>query len=164
MAFSAKSVANEFLRLAYQDVKRISPLKMQKLAYLAHGWHLAVTGRPLLNESIQAWKYGPVIPTLYREFKESGSASIVSPAAVLRNGQWVPARLEDEGTPEEVATARQVIERVWQQYGSFTASDLTTLTHTEGSPWDRTPDKEEPGTVISDASIREYFLRQAKAS
>jgi len=164
MPFSAKAVANEFLGLAFAEGKRVSPLKMQKLVYFAHGWHLAVTGRPLLNESIQAWKYGPVIPTLYREFKESGSDFIVSPAAVYKNGQWVVAKLDDEGTAQEVETAKKIIERVWQQYGSLSASELTTLTHTKGSPWERTPDKDEFGAIIPDESIREYFVRQAKAS
>lgn len=164
MAFSAKAVANEFLRLAYADGRRISPLKMQKLVYLAHGWYLAVTGRPLLNEPIQAWKYGPVIPSIYKEFKENGSDVITFPASVYRNGQFAPAKMDEEGSLEDVATARQVVERVWQQYKSFSASDLTTLTHEEGSPWDQTPNKDELGTVISDALIRDYFVRQARAS
>jgi uncharacterized phage-associated protein len=165
MPFSAASVANEFLRLAHRDNKPITPLKMQKLVYFAHGWYLALTGLPLLSEPIQAWEFGPVIPTIYKEFKELGSSEIHYPASVYVQGKgYLPALLENEGTAAEVSKARQVIERVWDQYGHFTAAQLTTLTHNENSPWSRVPNKEEPGTVIPNDMIREYFLRQAKAS
>jgi uncharacterized phage-associated protein len=165
MPFSAAAVANEFLHLAHRDGKRISPLKMQKLVYFAHGWYLAITGRPLLAEPIQAWKYGPVIPSLYREFKEFGDSPIQFPALAFRQGKGMTtARLDDEGDPQEVELPRRVIQRVWQQYGKFSASQLSSFTHNEGSPWDTTPDKDELGTVIPDEKIRDYFIRQARAS
>ena len=69
MPFSAAAVANEFLHLAHRDDRPITPLKMQKLVYFAHGWHLAITGAPLISEPIQAWQYGPVISSLYQIFK-----------------------------------------------------------------------------------------------
>src|ERR1700680_3484243 len=107
MPFSAAAVANEFLRLAHRDNKPITPLKMQKLVYFAHGWHLALTGRPLLSEPIQAWEYGPVIPTIYKEFSELVSDAIHYPASVYVQGKgFLPAKLEDGGTPEEVSVAR----------------------------------------------------------
>lgn len=164
MPFSAEAVANEFLQLAYRDHKTISPLKMQKLVYFAHGWYLAITGRPLLSEPIQAWQYGPVIPTLYRQFKEWGADPIRFPATKEVPGKGtIRPKLDDEGSPEEVETARKVIERVWKQYGRLSAAKLTALTHSENTPWARLPDKEEPGTVIPDEDIRDYFVRLAKA-
>ena len=163
MPFSSAAVANEFLRLAFRDRSGVTPLKMQKLVYFAHGWHLAITGRPLLRENIQAWQWGPVIPSLYQQFKECGSAEITFPASAFIQGGQLPANLDSEGTPKEVATARQIIERVWEQYGKYTAAELTTLTHGESAPWAQVPDKEKHGTVIPDELIREYFVRQATA-
>jgi len=49
MAYDAKIVANYFLDLADRDHVFVSPLKLQKLVYLAHGWSLALRGRPLLK-------------------------------------------------------------------------------------------------------------------
>ncbi len=165
MPFSAAAVANEFLRLAYADRRPVTPLKMQKLVYFAHGWYLAVTGRPLISESVQAWKYGPVIPTLYKEFKEYGDEPIPFPAMTFVPGKGKSVvSLDDEGTTDEVALARQVIQRVWAEYGSLTAEQLSSITHDEGSPWDSTPHKDVAGTEISDDKIKEYFLRQAVAS
>ena len=76
MPFSAAAVANEFLRLARRDEQTITPLKMQKLVYFAHGWHLALFGTPLIEEPVQAWQFGPVISSLYQEFKKFGSRAI----------------------------------------------------------------------------------------
>ena len=165
MSFSAASIANEFLRLANRDRKRITPLKMQKLVYFAHGWYLAVAGEPLLAEPIQAWKYGPVIPTLYREFKECGSSPIEFPATSQVPGKGtVIAKLENEGDPAEIDLARRVIERVWEQYGHYSAAQLTSLTHNEGSPWDLVPNKDELGVEIPNSTIRDYFVRMAQPS
>jgi uncharacterized phage-associated protein len=55
MPFDSKAVANEFLKLAEQDGVKLSPMKLLKLVYFAHGWHLALKGEPLLNERVEAW-------------------------------------------------------------------------------------------------------------
>ena len=48
-------------------------LRLQKLLYFAQGWHLARFGRPLFDASIEAWPYGPVVPEVYRAYKEYGA-------------------------------------------------------------------------------------------
>jgi len=161
MPFSAAAVANEFLHLAYRDKETITPLKMQKLVYFAHGWHLAITGKPLLQEPIQAWQYGPVISSLYQQFKECGSSPITFPASILTQGSYLPAELDREGNPADVAMARQIIERVWKQYHRYSASALTTFTHSDDTPWALVPTKDLPEQIIPNDSIRNYFARQA---
>jgi len=68
MPLPSAAVANYFLDLGLRESIPITPLKLQKLVYFAHGWYLGFTGEPLLNEGIQAWEYGPVIPSLYHDF------------------------------------------------------------------------------------------------
>ena len=43
----------------------LTPLQVIKLAYIAHGFTLALLGRSLVPEPIEAWRYGPVIPSIY---------------------------------------------------------------------------------------------------
>ena len=43
----------------------ISNMKLQKLVYYAQGFALAITGKPLFQEDIEAWEHGPVAPALY---------------------------------------------------------------------------------------------------
>jgi len=44
-------------------------MKLQKLVYYAHGWHLALNNEPLIDEQVECWQYGPVISSLFHEFK-----------------------------------------------------------------------------------------------
>ena len=161
MPFSAAAIANEFLELAWQQDKSITPLKMQKLVYFAHGWYLALFSEPLIGEAIQAWKYGPVIGSLYRLLKQYGNGAIRESIRVITQEGDQPARIRQEGlSATEIANARAVVARVWEQYGKFTASQLTTLTHSPDSPWSQTPNKERLERPIPNTRITEYFRHQ----
>ena len=161
MPFSAAAIANEFLGLARRDDKSITPLKMQKLVYFAHGWYLALFGQPLIGETIQAWKYGPVIGSLYRSLKAYGNYPIRESVRVITQDGYLPARITHEGwSGEEVSNARAGVARIWDQYGKFSASQLTTLTHSPDSPWSQTPNKDKPERPITNGRIEEYFRHQ----
>jgi uncharacterized phage-associated protein len=156
MPFSAKAVANEFLELAKAENRQLTPMGVIKLTYLAHGWYLALAGEPLLDENVEAWRFGPVIPSLYHEFKEFGNGPITRPASI--SPIWNrPAALTGEGS----AYAKRVIKRVWDVYKHLTAVQLSNLTHEPNSPWTQTPNKEIHGTDIPNTVIREYFANLA---
>src|SRR5262245_56745225 len=76
MTFPAKAVANFFLEKGFKEEIPISPMKVQKLVYFGHGWSLGLTGDPFIEEVIEAWPYGPVIKSLYHEFKGYGNGPI----------------------------------------------------------------------------------------
>ncbi len=40
-----------------------------KLPYICYGWMLAIHGKLLVVESAEAWRYGPIIPEVYRRYK-----------------------------------------------------------------------------------------------
>ena len=73
---SALSVADYIINKASEDNKTFTPLQLIKLVYLCHGWMLGLYGRPLLNEPIKAWRYGPVIAELYDEVKKYRSEPV----------------------------------------------------------------------------------------
>jgi len=58
------AVANYFIKKSQDDGIAVTPMQLVKLVYIAHGWHLGLHHSQLLTESIQAWKYGPVIPSV----------------------------------------------------------------------------------------------------
>src|SRR5687767_12203236 len=76
MTYDPKSIANYFIDLAAAEGKKLTPLQLIKLVYIAHGWYLGLTGKPLINESPQAWQYGPVIPSLYHALKIHGNDAV----------------------------------------------------------------------------------------
>lgn len=160
--FPAKAVANAFLELANREGKPLSPMKLQKLVYFAHGWHLAITKRPLIRESIQAWKFGPVVEDLYHEFKEFGNEPITRQASVLRileNNrleEWHP-QIDDEN-------ANEIIAKVWEVYGAYSAIQLSNMTHADDTPWHQIasdfPDGLDRRVDIPDDLIRDFFVRR----
>ena len=77
MSISAITVANFFVRKGIEEQDSgMTPMKVLKLSYIAYGWYLALYDSQLFNEPIQAWQYGPVIPSVYRAFKEYGNGRI----------------------------------------------------------------------------------------
>lgn len=64
------NMAEFFIHLANNTGSYISNLKLQKLVYYAQAWYLGIYGTSLFEEDFEAWVHGPVIPALYREYKE----------------------------------------------------------------------------------------------
>lgn len=54
--------------------------ELQKLLYLAQGFHLAQFGEPLFQEEFQAWKHGPVNSGVFHKYKHLGYYYINKPA------------------------------------------------------------------------------------
>jgi uncharacterized phage-associated protein len=166
MPYSAKAVANHFLDLAEATGQTISPMKIQKLVYFAHGWHLAVLNAPLINEQVEAWKYGPVIRTLYHAFKGFGNQPIQGRATSYKLIQKPKLRIRVT-TPkipisDETEGTRDLLTKVWDVYARYSAVQLSNLTHSPGTPWRQVVDSyggEPPkGTDIPTESIRKYFV------
>lgn len=157
MRHSPKAIANHFLSLARASGQPISPMKLQKLVYYAHGWYAGHTGQPLIDETVEAWPYGPVIPSLYHEFKRFGASDITRMAMDL-DGQQLR-----EVPPPDDPSLRQFLDNVWSSYGPFTGIRLSEMTHAPGGPWDETW-KESAGmrgTDIPFQRIAEHFRAAA---
>ncbi len=130
--FSPKTIANYFLELAAANGEAITPMKLQKLVYYAHGWYAGYTGQPLINEAVEAWQYGPVIPSLYHEFKQFGSGPISGKAYEYDAGGVRPA------APPADPEIRTFLQNVFASYGKYSGIRLSEMTHAAGTPWDLT--------------------------
>jgi uncharacterized phage-associated protein len=119
----SRLVANYFIEIGKRENVAIDPMKIQKLVYLGHGWHLAFFDTPLATQPVEAWRYGPVIPDLYQEFREFRAAPIDRPA---------------KASGELVRQSQALLNSVWQAYKGFTAVQLSMLTHEPGGAWDLT--------------------------
>lgn len=164
MPYPAKTIANFFLEKARQEHLGLTPMKLAKLIYVAHGWSLALNDVPLIDEAVQAWKFGPVIESVYHEFKHFGNDVINSLAIDF---------LVDPNTGEVLTMPFQVqpddkhtialLERVWNVYKKYTGIQLSNWSHLPGSPWYRAWYEqrgfEKPGQVIDDAVIKDYFAQ-----
>jgi len=112
--------------------ERITPMQLLKLVYIAHGWCLGLTGKPLIGEEAIAWKYGSVIMSVYNDFRCWGQYPIEQQKAILNiEGNYVIPTVKD-------ADARRLLDKAWEAYLSFDGLQLSTLAHQEGTPWDTT--------------------------
>jgi uncharacterized phage-associated protein len=142
-----KRVAEYFLWRAQQEGRALTPMQVLKLVYIAHGWLLGLNARPLVNEEIEAWQYGPVIPSLYHAYKQCG-------AGFIRDFSGSG----DEGF-EYLELA--IMDQVWNGYGHRSGISLSTLTHEPGTPWSLTVKDSGLGAVISNDLIEDYYRRKA---
>ena len=157
MGYSAKAIANYFL--SEYGKHGITPLKMQKLVYLAHGWHLAFHDEALIDdEYAEAWQYGPVFSSLYHEFKHRGRGPIIDPATEVDFEDFketIPkVRRSDERTS-------RLLDEVWKVYGERSGLELSRITHRPGSPWEETWKKTEgrKNVNINDEVIKKYYKK-----
>lgn len=140
MGHSAKAVANALLHIASEHQAQVTPLKLQKLAYIAHGWSLGLLNEPLVTDELpEAWQYGPVFPSLYHEFKEYGKGSIGKKATDLNfTGTGLQFQVEEPTIPEDDKLTWALLRKVWDQYGKYGGIALSDLTHRAGTPWEQT--------------------------
>jgi len=115
-------------------------LRLQKLLYLAQGYYLAEYGRPLFNDDIEAWQYGPVVRDVYVKYSPFKSGIL----------QDVPPEDGSLADDEE-----EMIIRVLGEFGKYSAGYLVNLTHAPGTPWDMVYDGEK--RKIGKDRIKEYF-------
>ena len=158
MPYSAKAIANEFLRLAKTEDIPIQQMKLQKLVYIAHAYNLALLNDKLIEDSIQAWEYGPVIPILYSEFRAFGRNQITKFATQIVIDDNFNVSEEELRTNTEDTQTRDLIIAVWEKYKPYTGPNLSDLTHRSGTHWDSIY-SQGIGKFdnISDELIRDYY-------
>lgn len=83
MIYRALDIANYIIKKSVANQKPLSNLKLQKILYYLQARFLVETGQPLFADSIEKWKYGPVIESVYHEFKIYGSGVIDKVASNL---------------------------------------------------------------------------------
>ncbi len=133
---NASTISTYFLNKEPRD--GLSNLKLQKLLYYAQGLHLAIFGEALFDERVENWTHGPVVPSVYHQYKQYGNANISTGPAL-----------------DTAAMSRQTmifLDEVYQKFSHYTASALRNQTHRE-RPWQCTTTNEE----ISYALMQDYF-------
>ena len=115
------AVANYLLKIG-DDLDRV---KLADLVYGCHGWYLATYGTPLVDEEPQAWRYGPMFPSLYEAVKDFGDSAIPYP---IGNGK---ANGESVLSPQQAEMISDVYDAFWE----FDGWDILNITRQEKSPW-----------------------------
>ena len=99
-----------------------------------------------------------MVPEVYDALKSYGSLAIDD---YIREWDASTATLQPHFVNIQTRPAfPEILERVWSEYGKFSATQLSTLTHLANTPWANTPQR----TAISNDVIRAYFVDQVNAT
>lgn len=118
---TAENVARYIIN--YYDVDN---LKLQKLLYYCQGVFMTLNnGKPLFDNKIEAWTYGPVVPSVYCKYKDE---ELIQPSADLETEETKVKKLGLR------ADELEAISMTLEFYGKNSGVELINKTHKE-APW-----------------------------
>lgn len=135
-------------------------LELQKLVYLCYADYLCKTKKQLFSDYIYAYKYGPVIDSIYKKYKGSG------PFEIDLDETQNTVQIDEDSTKAMPAKSRIMfstngtekllsIEESLHKYTQYTTHELVELTHKKGGPWDRTP---QSSSITDDLILRYHKM------
>lgn len=137
MKSDAIAIANYFVDKANEENYNLTLLRLVKYVYIAYGFALALLDRSIINDrfdKVEAWKYGPVIPSVYHSFKHNQNNPIKEKSSVLST-EYSDGRLEFFVPVVKDRGVIMILDFVWNRYKDKSIHDLIELLHKEGTPW-----------------------------
>lgn len=119
----------------------VTNLELQKILYLSHMVYLGRFNKPLITESFEAWKYGPVLPKLYDRLKRFGAEPIKK---YIFDSSFSLKPTED---------ICKFLEEAWESLGGKPSWELVAMTHRNKGAWEKTYSLENKNALISNDSI-----------
>lgn len=117
---SADTLSRYIVNICIDEGMPISNLQLQKILYFCQIEYLRKTSAFLFEDDFQAWRYGPVIPSVYSKYSIWGGTRIV-----LRNS------LNSMVSP----VVARVVDPVIKEKRMLKPWELVDQTHKPGSPW-----------------------------
>lgn len=74
MAYDALTIAKYIIQKSNEEGHPVSNLQLQKMLYYIQREFLQRRNSPLFNDDFEAWRFGPVVPDVYRKY--CGSAAL----------------------------------------------------------------------------------------
>lgn len=154
---SPKLTSLDYARLIQYGAQKfhcvmLNKTQVNKILFCVYGVYLAKTGERLFeNEHPEAWIYGPVFPTVYRN---------IDVDKIIRFNEGEIKLFNSNQTALNIV--REAIDALYRK----SAATLTRWSHQKGSPWyktiyilnkDRIVGQHPWGKEIQDGLIRDYF-------
>lgn len=130
-----------------RDTGDLTNLKIQKLVYYASGFYNVLHKNKLFKENIEAWDYGPVVPSLYHSYKGFKYHSVL---------------VEDFNIDKIDIHIRCFLNDIYKRYSKYSAKELVDMTHFANTPWYLIYYDDSYDYVINDHLMMVYFTEYAK--
>ena len=133
-------------------------LKLEKLVYMCYADYLCEFGSRLFEDRIYAYKFGPVIESVYEKYKKSGYDCLeVEDDTFMYDeaAKKMPSRsriLSSEDGLKKLIS----IDKTLEKYTKYSASELVDITHHKQSPWSQAGAGSLSYKVIEDVLIQKY--------
>ncbi|MDR1041744.1 MAG: DUF4065 domain-containing protein [Deltaproteobacteria bacterium] len=125
---SAIAVANWFIERNRKESGDLTHLKLQKLLYFAQGWHLAYYDVPLFEDPIEAWKYGPVVRSVYFALSRRGKNEVIKDPIegnVVKGVDYTTLGTPNMAFPDDGAEI--FMRSVWKSYAKKSPWELVSM-------------------------------------
>lgn len=119
-------------------------LELQKLLYIAQVFSFEVRKKRLFDAEIQAWKYGPVIPKVYGEFKKYSNS-------------YIPKSAFSEKVKECNKDENDFIDKIAKLTKDIKGWQLVGLTHRSGTAWDKNFKDNILYSIIPEEDMKDEF-------
>ena len=158
--YPATLVAREFLKLAKAEGRPLSPLRLMKLTYIAHGYSLSTFDRPLVSEEAQSWACGPVFRSLHQATRRFRSAPVENMEKSPEERRLGLADLSHD--PNQT----RLIEIIYGNYKKFLGHQLVDMTHRPDTPWNQTAQVSivDPDEPIPNELVKAYYIGLDRAN
>lgn len=121
--YKALDIAKYTIDKCTKEEISISNLQLQKILYYMQEKYLKEYQKPLFDEEIQAWQFGPVVPEVYANYCGYGAMPI-----------------ENEYNINVEKAVKEVIDPIIEDKAKLEPWDLVEETHRKNGPWDRVYD------------------------
>lgn len=123
-------LCNNILVRGMEENVPITPMKLQKLMYYTCREYVHRTGESPISERFEVWRYGPVLPSVYGEFRSFGKMPITEYA---KDADGKSRKISESRNP----VLARVLDDVWRRFRHYSGPQLSAMTHLEGSGWRR---------------------------
>ena len=139
------NICNYIIKSENNKGRAVTNLRLQKLLYFIQAYSLKALDAPCFAESIEAWQYGPVVPSVYSAYKFYGSIGIsIAPEIDIES------LICSSGV-------RKVIDTILQDAENMSTGELINITHSQ-RPWiDAFQNGYGRGNCITIKAIRKEF-------
>jgi len=136
--YNALDVSRYVINYSNDKGYDISNLKLQKLLYFIQAYFLIKSKgeRPCFDDRIEAWDFGPVVPSVYHEYKRYASMNIPASSYYYEVDDTNIWNIEKKDIDFNNITDddKQLIENIVDSFSNYSASNLVQITHKQ-APW-----------------------------
>lgn len=142
---------------------KLLPLHIMMMTYMAHGYTLAITKHNLIHDNVEAWKYGPIYPTVYEAVSNYNDKPVKK--LYFSNILLTSPEIEKVIKELEVVFSKQEIEiisEIVNNYKDYTGGEIIALMRKDGTPWEKYYNENYMHTHIPNHETKKYYKKLVK--